>query len=126
MTYKAEIVGARPAGQAHAEQSNSNGTVAFAVDGTPIDACTAQAVDRDGIATCQVAAPPIGGTHTLKVDFSGAKYLTESTATKTFEVLAPAVTLPETVDFASVTAGTTAPDGAARPTADGRPGGQHR
>ena len=55
--------------------------------------------------SCPSLAPPVGGTHVLKTVYSGSHYAGPNFATTNFVVLAPVATLPETVDFASVTVG---------------------
>ncbi|HWK25223.1 MAG TPA: Ig-like domain repeat protein [Solirubrobacter sp.] len=84
----------------------SYGTVAFEVDGQPIDSCQEQTLMLlTSSATCVTIAPATGGEHTLKVSYSGDAWSTPATHTSTFTVLAPAVSAPASMDFGSVEAG---------------------
>lgn len=84
------------------------GTVAFTVDGQPVGACQEQPLDwLTMTATCVAIAPPVGGQHTLKVDYSGNYWATTATHSGPFQVLAPGITLPSAVDFGSIEVGKT-------------------
>ena len=107
ITYKATVAGISLGG-AIVPAVASFGTMAYLVDGEPIAACAAQPVNFSFNSSCPSLAPPVGGTHVLKTVYSGSHYAGPNSATTDFLVLAPAVTLPDTVDFASVTVGQSA------------------
>ena len=104
ITYKATVAGISLGGAIVPAVANF-GTMAYFVDDQPVTACAAQPVDYTFKSSCPSLAPPVGGTHVLKTVYSGSHYAGPNVATTNFVVLAPAATLPETVDFASVTVG---------------------
>jgi hypothetical protein len=107
ITYKATVSGISLGGAIVPAMADF-GTMAYYVDGELVAGCTAQPVDHYLKSSCPSLAPLVGGTHELKAVYSGSHYAGPNFATTDFVVLAPAATLPETVDFASVTVGSAA------------------
>ena len=107
VTYSATMSGLQvaSAGGAGAADKVEFGTAAFFVDGEALAACAKQPVGPDGVASCGALAPAVGGQHTLKVVYSGAKYSAPGSGEASFEVLAPVADAPATVDFGPVTVG---------------------
>ncbi|MGH9082754.1 MAG: hypothetical protein ACRDWN_05355, partial [Acidimicrobiales bacterium] len=92
------------------------GTVAFAVGGTPVPTCTAQAVGHQGTATC--ALPPVpgpSGTVTATFAYAGGTYQRSAypaalsispDATTTTLSISPDVTTPGDIALTATVAGT--------------------
>jgi hypothetical protein len=103
ITYKATISGIS-LGSAD-NGSPKHGTIAYYVDGELVPGCSAQPVDEFMKSSCTTVAPPAAGTYRLKTVYSGSKYVGGNHASTDFVVYGPEASLPQTVDFGSVTVG---------------------
>ncbi len=88
-------------------ETYSTGTAAFSVDGTAVAGCGSVTISQSGLASCVSTAPPVSGTHSLDVSYTGSTFNTAASGHAAFEVAAPALSVPA-AGFGRVTAGSTA------------------
>lgn len=106
ITYGAEIANVMLASIGPAD-APSYGTAAFFVDGQPVTGCGAQPVDQTGLPKCVTQAPPVVGSHTLEVVYSGDELRAPNAAETTFDVIGPGAKVSDAVAFGATPVDTT-------------------